>query len=826
VRTRRELHDGWTLRAGTGPVPADVVDVLTSSGVRASVPGCVHTDLLAAGLIPDPLLDQNEALVEWVSRVEWVYDTTFDWDDVPSGSRIVLVAEGLDTVATVRLGDVVVLESANMHRTYRVDLSELLTPGRHQLSITFASPLAEVDARSAAQGPRPHVNPQPFNALRKNASSFGWDWGPAIPSSGIWQALALETWHTARLAEVRPEVTVADGRGRVAVHCAVDRLADIPLTARLTVDGLTTEVAAHAGDLHVDLAIDVAEPRLWWPRSHGSPELYDVVVTLEDADHQILDVRTMRVGFRTVEVDSTADDDGTAFGFRVNGVPVFARGVNWIPDHVYLARLDRERYAERLRQAADVNVNLVRVWGGGLYESDHFYDVCDELGLLVWQDFAFACASYPEEPLLAEVEAEAREAVVRLASHPSLALWCGGNECLWGYEDWDWKEPLAGRTWGSGFYYDLLPAVVAELDPTRAYVPGSPFSPDRGRHPNDPDHGPMHIWDVWNTRDYADYREYVPRFVSEFGFQGPPTWATLTRAVHDEPLAPDSPAMLSHQKAEDGNGKLERGLAGHLATPATFDDWHWATSLNQARAVATGIEHFRSWSPRCQGAVLWQHNDCWPVTSWSIVDGDGRLKPAWYAVRRAFADRLLTVQPRESRLAVVLVNDSSSGWAGDLVVSRRRYDGETLASRTIPVVVAARTTVALPVPRSTSAPADAGDEVLVAELDDDRALWHFADGIESSLAPPQVDAVVEGSAEGHLVTVVAHTFVRDLALLVERVRVHAVVDDQLVSLFPGESVTFRVTGVPDGLADQLLDPLVLRSANQLGASIAPASRAG
>jgi len=406
--------------------------------------------------------------------------------------------------------------------------------------------------------------------------------------------------------------------------------------------------------------------------------------------------------------------------------------------------------------------------------------------------------------------------VARLSSHPSLALWCGANECLWGYEDWDWKAPLAGRTWGAGYYHRLLPSIVAELDPSRPYVPGSPYSPDPGRHPNDPSHGPMHIWDVWNQKDYTAYLDYRPRFVSEFGFQGPPTWSTLTRALDEASLDPWSPTMLVHQKAEDGNGKLERGMAPHLPAPTSFDDWHWATSLNQARAVRLGVEHFRSLAPHCAGAVVWQLNDCWPVVSWAAVDGDGRRKPLWFALRRAFADRAVTLLPEGDSVILGLVNDSDEPWAASVRLRRLTFTGEVREELVLDVSVDPRSGA-----RSRLLPALLGaradDEVLVADVDGLRSLLPFVEDVASRI--PAADLVVDvvGAPGGYRVSVRADVVVRDLALLVDRLDPDAEVDQMLVDLLPGEEAVFHVATSRGLEAGALTDRRVLRSANQLAA---------
>ena len=779
----RSLHEGWTL---TG---ADIVDL------PATVPGCVHTDLLTAGLIEDPYLDANETKLAWIGRTSWDYTASFSSD--LSDERIELVCAGLDTVADIFLNGVHIGQTANMHRGYRFDVREHLRNGTNTLKIKFNSAYAYAEAEQARLGDRPNAYPEPFHFIRKQACNFGWDWGPTLVTAGIWQPIGLESWSVARLGSVRPQVTVdPDGRGRVELRVRLDRASPEPVT-------LTATVAGHQARATVDgeealLILTVDDPDRWWPRGYGDQPLYDLAVSLEDASGQRLDNWSKRVGFRTARIDTS--DDG--FVVVVNEVPVFVRGVNWIPDDVFANRVTRDRLAARFRQAADANVNYLRVWGGGRYESDDFYDLADEMGFLVGQDFLFACAAYPEEePFRTEVEAEARENVVRLAAHPSLVLWTGNNENLWGHEDWDWKPALAGRTWGAGFYFDLLPRVVADLDPSRAYWPGSPYSGMPDRHPNDPAYGTTHIWDVWNTDDYTKYREYRPRFVAEFGFQAPPTYATLRRSVTDEPLAPDSPGMAHHQKATGGSAKLARGLAGHLPAPRDFDDWHYLTQLNQARALAFGIEHFRSLRPHCMGTIMWQLNDCWPVTSWSAVDGDGRKKPLWYALRDAYADRLLTLQPRDGAPTLIAVNDGGAEWPVTATVTRRNLAGDILASTSLTATVAPGSVATLALPPEVVTPADPATELIVAAAADHRSWWFFAEDKDIAWPPAAFTAEVTSQQ----VTVTAQTILRSLTLFPDRVHPSAEADTATVTLLPGESFTFHLRS-----ADPL-DPAALSS---------------
>ncbi|MFF8764391.1 glycoside hydrolase family 2 protein [Nocardiopsis dassonvillei] len=819
---RHTLHDGWRLSATSGPVPENVA----GRTVPAQVPGSTHLDLLAAGLIPEPYLDSNETELAWMHRAGWRYSLTFEADAVEDGERVDLAFDGLDTVATVELNGTVLGTTANMHRGYRFDVRDTLRAGANELVVVFRSALEYAEEVRGELGERPHTNTHPYNMVRKMACSFGWDWGPDLQTAGIWKPVRLERWRTARLSQVRPLVTVGeDGTGRVEVH------ADVEWSGSATGSGLVLSAEVPGVRATADVApgaesgvvvVEVPDARLWWPVGHGDQPLYDLSVTLTaDGRAEPLGSEDRRVGFRTITVDTTPDEHGTPFTVVVNGKPIFVKGANWIPDDHFLTRITRERLARRVDQTVGAHMNMLRVWGGGIYESEDFYDVCDERGVLVWQDFLLACAAYPEEePLWSEFEAEARENVARLTSHASLALWNGGNENLWGFMDWGWQERLGDRTWGYGYYTDLFPRVVAELDPTRFYADGSPYTPGyapKEVHPNDEAHGTRHEWTVWNQTDYRAYQDHVPRFCSEFGFQGPPTWATLTDWVHDEPLTPTSPAFLLHQKAEDGNGKLSRGLSAHLPTPRSFEDWHWATQLNQARAVAFGIEHFRSWWPRTAGALVWQINDCWPVTSWAAVDGEERPKPLWYGLRRAYAPRLLTVQPRDGRLVLVAVNDTDEAWSEPVSAQRQTFGGEVLHTARIELAVPPRSAAEFDLARELLAAGDAKEEVLVATTRDARLVRPFREDVHLSYDPDALTAVAAPVEGGYRVEVRASSFARDVSVLADRVASDAEVDDMLVDLLAGETHSFLVRTDAEVDPTALTAAPVLRSANSLRA---------
>ncbi|GAA1875795.1 glycoside hydrolase family 2 protein [Myceligenerans crystallogenes] len=897
-----DLHTGWTVRCAGGPVPAHLGPALTTAlaadgpGVPATVPGTVHTDLMAAGLIPDPYLDDNENLLAWIGRCDWEYRTTFAGPAASAASgptRHDLAFDGLDTVATITLNGAEVGRTANQHRAYRFDVTSLLRTGDNELTIRFASPVRHADAQSLELGQRPQVNHHPFNAIRKAASSFGWDWGIDTATSGIWRPVRLESWSTARLAAVRPlasaDLSGPTPVGVLDVHVDVERADDAarrPLEASVVVrPGAGTSAGSPAGATVVIepgrtsgvVHLRLHDAELWWPRGYGEQPLYDVEVTLAPAPtaagvpgtsspgpassdtsagaassdtspgaassdgtageserpQAALGRWTGRTGFRSVSLDMSPDDDGTAFTVVVNGTPVWVKGANWIPDDAFFHRVDRARIARRLDQGEVANLNLLRVWGGGLYESDDFYAECDERGLLVWQDFAFACAAYSEgEPLRSEVEAEARDAVTRLAPHPALVMWNGSNENIWGYHDWGWELRLDGKSWGLGYYTELLPAVLAELDGTRPYTPSSPWSGSLEIHPNDVDHGSMHSWVVWNQTDWTRYRDDVPRFMAEFGWQAPPAWTTLRRSIGDVPLTPESPGMQVHQKAMEGNKKLSAGLLPHVPLPDDMEDWHWAMQWNQAVAVRTAVEHLRSWAPRCMGSVVWQLNDCWPVTSWAAVDGDERAKPLLYALAHAHADRMVTVQPRrtgveigadgETGLAAVVVNDTAEPWTGELVLRRLAYDGSELAVTKAQFDAGARGATTVSIPLDVATPGDAGRELVVASIDGVRGTWFFAEPRDSALAAAELETAVEPLGDGRVaVRVTAGNLVRDLTLLADKAHPDAVASTALITLLPGESTTFEIrlpagtTPATDLDPSLLTAPRILRSLNQL-----------
>ncbi|TWB57837.1 beta-mannosidase [Rhizobium sp. ERR 922] len=814
---RQTLDTGWIISRLRAPSSAPALP----NSIPATVPGNVHLDLMAAQLITDPYLDVNEISQDWIGRAAWRYRLAFDWDG-EDAERIDLSCLGLDTAARLELNGSLLGETRNMHRSYRFGISDHLKSGRNELIVDFQSAYElgeEVRKQLGSAADIPQNYPGPSNLIRKMACNFGWDWGPTVVTSGIWKPVVIESWSKARLGSIRPEITLQGSQGVARLHVEIewaDKGTD-SVALVLSVGGKRAEVRVAQGETHALIECRIDNPQVWWPHGMGGQPLYDLDLQLLGSDGAALDGWKRRVGFRSVRLDTTPDEVGSAFTLVVNDVPVFARGANWIPDDCFLPRVTRKRYRERIAQARDANMNMLRVWGGGIYETDTFYEECDAAGIMVWQDFLFACATYPEEePVYSEIEAEAREAITRLMPYASLVIWNGNNENIWGYFDWGWQDVLGNRPWGAGYYLDLLPKLVAEIDPTRPYWPGSPYSGSMDIAPNADEHGCRHIWDVWNEVGYETYRNYIPRFCSEFGWQAPPAFATLAQSVREKDRAPASPAVLHHQKATGGNDKLLQGLEGWFPHPQNFDDWLFVTQLNQARAISYGIDHMRSHRPTCMGTIVWQLNDCWPVTSWAAVDGAGRKKPLWYALKHSYAPHLLTIQPRGDGLAAVAVNDATLFWRVPFTVERFDFTGKLLARHHVWRILCDRfENTDIDIPSEVATPGDPRREYLRARLGDAEAWRFFEKDMQLQYPQPRFDIESVQTPDEIAITITAQSFLRDVCLFVDRISPNAEVDDMLVNLAPGESRTFKVKGISKEAFDDADLSAVIRTANQV-----------
>jgi len=625
----------------------------TSGGDRAfkgSVPGEVMHDLYKAKLIEDPFYRENERDVQWVGEADWRYERSVKVSKAMlAEDHMLLSCDGLDTFATVYVNDKKVAATDNMFCRHAWDVKKLLQPGENSIRIDFKSVNEYTRKRHKGADWKAQVNechPDAYPAwLRKQACNFGWDWGPILVTAGIWRDIQFVAYSTAKIDDVH--VRQKHAAKSVTLSIATQASAsDTMLTSKATLRLGKTVVAEQSnssgkGTFKHKLTVD--DPQLWWPNGMGEQTLYELTVELLDADGNVLDTDVKRIGLRTLELDRHKDEWGESFQFVCNGVPFFSKGANWIPVDAMLGRRTDDMYRTLLQDAADTHMNMIRVWGGGIYEDKVFYELCDELGLCVWQDFMFACMSYPtwDKPYMESVEAEARDNIRRLRHHASLALWCGNNEL---------EQQAVGKpglmSWEDYvvLFDDLLGKVTKEEDPDTDYWPSSPHTPVGDRKDfNHPDSGDAHLWGVWHGKEpFEWFRDCDHRFNSEFGFQSFPE----PRTVHGytEPIDRNvtTAVMEHHQRSGIGNTTIMQYMLEWFRLPSSFDMTLWASQILQGMAIKYACEHWRRSMPRGMGTLYWQLNDVWPVASWASIDYHGRWKALHYMARHFFAPVLVS----------------------------------------------------------------------------------------------------------------------------------------------------------------------------------------
>ena len=668
----------------------------------AEVPGSVHLDLMRAGVIPDPFVRLHEHAVAWVDDRDWVYETTFTVDT--PGPSMFLRFGGLDTVAEIALNGQPLGNTDNMFIPHEFSVGNRIVAGENHLSVTFRSAGRVGAERQAAWNESgedtlpPHWdcwNERAF--VRKAQYQYGWDWGPVLRGCGIWQPVELVTVPVARLGDWKHTVEFTeDGKALVTVTAEVERMPgqeDTPLTLNAGLQREWTTIVVPTGASTVaataDLTVDY-DLRRWNPNGMGGAELYQLDFSLDSADHSTnYQRRRELIGLRTIELvrEPDADGKGEGFKFRVNGSDLFIKGANWIPEDSFPTRITKAKLRERIGQARDAGFNMLRVWGGGFYESDDFYQLCDEMGILVWQDFPYGCSYYPDTGHYAEAaKIEATAAVKRLRHHASLALWCGNNENQM-MQDMDWTGHRPERLIGDLLYHEVLPAVVAAENPETPYWPSSPFG---GPESNSPDYGDCHNWDVWHGRgDWTHYTENDSRFCSEFGFAASCGLGAWDSCLVPADKHPQSAAVRWHDKTRKGYDVYLGMVDVHFPKAQTLEDLVYYTQCNQAEALKFGVEHYRRRKGRNWGTLFWQLNDCWPVQSWAIVDSAGEPKAAYFACRKFYAPVLLSLVRDGETATAHLVSDLLTPLSGTLTWTLATLDGETLATETAEVTVGA-----------------------------------------------------------------------------------------------------------------------------------------
>lgn len=683
--------------------------------MSATVPGTVHTDLLSNKRISDPFYGDNEMYLMWIENHDWEYTTTFSISKTEIiQSHIELQFEGLDTYAKVFVNDSLVLIADNMFRSWKVDVKKYIRKGKNELNIVFESAVKKGKEEAKKLSYTLPGDEKVFT--RKAQYQYGWDWGPRFVTCGIWKDLKLVCWKDARILNLKSiQKSLSDSLAQLEFVCEIE--SDVDANAYLDIANVaednagqtTTKIALQKGIHSYDLAYTLKNPQLWWCNGLGFPTMYNFKIQLS-YDSRFLDAENFKIGLRTIELIQDKDSIGKSFYFKLNGVPVFMKGANYIPPDNFLPRVKKEHYKTILDNAVDANMNMLRVWGGGVYADDAFYEACDNNGILVWQDFMFACAMYPgDNHFVNNVAEEIIDQVKRLRNHPSIALWCGNNEVDEGWKNWGWQKQYKYTKEDSttiaqnnfALFDNFIKDLVTIHDGSRAYWPSSP-SIGWG-HKESLQEGDSHYWGVWwGMEPFENYEKKVGRFVSEYGFQGMPSLSTFKKmgvlqynggfeyipgsCSH---LRIDSLAFNTHQKHPKGYQTIRSYMERDFKIPNCFDNYVYVSQLLQAKGMKTGIEAHRRAKPYCMGTLYWQLNDCWPVTSWSSIDYNNEWKASHYQVKRSYKNVIVSVEEKKDSCNIYVVSDLTKNESGELTMDLFDLSGKLLISKTIAGNIAA-----------------------------------------------------------------------------------------------------------------------------------------
>ncbi len=632
----------------------------------AKIPSVVHLDLYENRLIPDPFYSDNEKQLQWIEEKDWIYSSTFTVSKEELDSQnIELVFDGLDTFAEAFLNGKPILKSDNMFVGHQVDVKKILNLGQNTLVVRFESAVKKGKERAKEISYQLPEGVRVF--VRKAQYQFGWDWGPRFVTFGIWKDIKLRFWNNARIENVKYS-TISLGKTQADLEFSVDLVADKDHHYNLLINERTYPIKLKKGLQTIKVPYEIQNPKLWWTNGLGEQNLYNFNIELHPSKKlEVLDQKTIKIGLRTLELVQEPDEFGKSFYFKLNGVPVFMKGANYIPSESFLPRVTDSIYQQLIQTAVDANMNMLRIWGGGIYENDAFYEECDRNGILIWQDFMFACAMYPgDENFLKSVKQEVIHNVNRLQNHPSIALWCGNNEVDEAWHNWGWQKQFGYSEQDSTKIWNDYKTVFKELIPKtldsllskekNIYWESSP-SIGWGRKESLLQ-GDSHYWEVWwGKQPFEIYKEKVGRFMSEYGFQSMPSIETFRKIAPENDLHLNSVSIKNHQKHPVGYETIQEYMERDFPVPTDFEDYIYISQLLQARGMQIAIEAHRRAMPYCMGTLYWQLNDCWPVTSWSSVDYYGIRKASHYQTKRSFEPVMLSITEDENDILVYGVND-------------------------------------------------------------------------------------------------------------------------------------------------------------------------
>ena len=810
------LNKGWTYE-----------DVEGEHKGSAIVPGTIHTDLLNNNQIEDPFYRTNEKDLQWIDKKDWVYQKTFTvGKNILDKDKVVLHFYGLDTYADVFINGKLILEAFNMHREWSVDVKKMLMEGENLLKVYLHSPVKKgLELYNASPYAYPATNDQSENGglgdkkisvfTRKAGYHYGWDWGPRFVTSGIWRPVELRCWDDLNIESVyirQPSVTKQ--LAKLTAEINID--ANDGFEAELVINSdkeksavAVKKVLLKKGMNLVSVPFEIVNPKLWWSNGLGNPTMYDFNVQVV-VGGMVVSNKKVSAGLRSVKLVREADDKGETFLFELNGVRVFAKGANYIPNDSFLPRVTKSDYEKVVADAVDANMNMLRIWGGGIYEDDYFYELCDRNGIMVWQDFMFACSMYPgNEAMLKNIEQEAIDNVTRLHNHPSIVLWCGNNEIntAWhhyGQGGWGWKKRYnkeqqeeIHRAY-TDIFHDILPQVVDSLTETDYW----PSSPQSGYEPNnhasyESTSGDTHYWGVWHAlHPFEDFDKYKSRFMSEYGFQSFPDFESVQTYAKPEDYDIESEVMAAHQRSGIGNLRIKEYLSWYYKVPDNFEEFLYMSQVLQAHGIRMAIEAHRRAMPYCMGSLYWQINDCWPVASWSSTDYYHKWKAVHYAVKKAFEPVMISAVNKGHEVELYVVSDLQENKKAEMNIQLMDFKRNILYSEVRNVDIMENTSTQLESFNPESIDGFTKEScVLALTLSEDgkeisTKNHFFTTAKEQKFQSPEIDISFEESAEGLYLVVKSNTLVRGLYLYDNRSGL--ILDDNYFDLLPGEIKKIRV----------------------------------
>ena len=809
-----ELNKNWEFRQ-TG----------TAAWLPATVPGTVHTDLLDNKKIEDPYYRLNEHNLQWIDKVNWEYRTSVILStEMVSKQHIILEFQGLDTYADVYINDHLLLSADNMHRTWTVDVKNQIKQGENVISVLLKSPtviglekqevfgygLPAANDQSVAGG---LGNNQVSVFTRKAGYHFGWDWGPRLVTSGIWRKVVIKAWDNQKIENihiVRKLLNAKSALLKAELDISSDQAGSQQISIKVN-DILTASqtIELKKGTNTYPIDFEIKNPKRWWPNGLGAQILYKITAVL-GSDEAVADSKTVHTGLRTIKLIRTPDVDGKgeSFYFEVNGRPVFMKGANYIPNDVFLPRVTPEKYETVVKSAARCNMNMLRVWGGGVYEDDLFYDLCDKYGILVWQDFMFACSMYPgDSAFLDNVKNEAIDNVKRLRNHACLAIWVGNNEIetAWGQWDekagWGYKQLYTRQQreviWQAydAVFHHILPDVVNDLDNDVAYWPSSPSAGFQKLASYETRSGDMHYWGVWHgLHPFSDFRKYKARFMSEYGFQSFPEFKTVQKYTIPSDYNIESEVMASHQRSGIGNIRIKQYMAEDYKIPADFEQFLYIGQLLQAEGIKMAMESHRIAIPYCQGSLYWQINDCWPVASWSSMDYYQRWKAVQYFSREAYKNSVITTVEENGKIAVYGISDLLNTQKGLLKLKIIDFRGNTLWEKIVKAQLPANTSAVIFETDSNSLFSSFGKTkcMMVSSFESgknviDMDCHYFAKVKDIELLNPGISIDIKETPDSYSVTISTENLCKNLFLFSTNSEVQF--SDNFMDILPGQSLT-------------------------------------